>query len=59
MKVYTENNFHCYVSGLAEDTNYTWYVNATDINGKSTEKTFTFTTGIAKPIVEHKDAIDI
>ena len=58
MKVYTENNFHCVVSGLLEDTNYIWYVNTTDINGKSTEKTFTFTTGMAEPTVEHKDAID-
>jgi len=58
MQVYTENNFHCVVSGLLEDINYIWYVNATDINGKSTEKTFTFTTGMAEPTVEHKDAID-
>lgn len=58
MKVYTENNFHCIVSGLADDTNYIWFVNATDINGKTTEKTFKFTTKIAEPTVDHKDAID-
>ena len=58
MKVYPQNNFQCNISGLAEDTKYTWFVNATDINGKSTQKTFTFTTGIIEPTVDHKDAID-
>ena len=58
MKVYPQNNFQCNISGLAEDTKYTWFVNATDINGKSTQKTFTFTTGIIEPTIDHKDDID-
>lgn len=60
MQVYIQNIFNCAVSGLAEDTDYIWYVNTTDINGKSTNKTYTFTTGIIEPSEEeeHKDAID-
>ncbi|MCJ7572089.1 MAG: type IV pilin N-terminal domain-containing protein, partial [Candidatus Thermoplasmatota archaeon] len=57
MQVYTENNFHCDVSGLVANTNYTWYINAIDINGKSAVKTFTFTT--RTPTVMHKHPIDI
>src|SRR4030042_4151089 len=59
MQVYIQDNFKCSISGLVEDTNYTWYVNTTDINGKSTTKTYTFTTGTTSPSEEeHKDAID-
>jgi hypothetical protein len=58
IQVYTENNFHCNISGLVNDIDYTWYVNTTDINGRSTDKTYTFTTGIIEPTVEYKDAID-
>lgn len=49
MQVYTENNFYCTVSGLEEDTPYTWYVNASDEYGE-TERIFTFNTGAP----EHK-----
>ncbi len=46
----------CTISGLTYHTTYTWYVNATDINGHSTNKTYIFTT--ADIGVDHKDAID-
>jgi FlaG/FlaF family flagellin (archaellin) len=59
MQIYTENNFQCNVSGLLNDVEYTWYVNATDTYGYTAERIFTFTTGTIQPSIEHKDAIDI
>ncbi len=59
MQIYTENIFQCNVSGLINDVEYTWYVNATDIHGNTAERIFTFTTGTIQPSIEHKDAIDI
>ena len=58
MQIYTQNNFQCIISGLTDNTNYTWYVNATNINGKKAEKTFTFTTSMTEPTVDHKDPVD-
>jgi FlaG/FlaF family flagellin (archaellin) len=38
----------CNITGLAENTTYTWYVNATDPTGGGTwtKRTYTFTTGL-------------
>lgn len=56
MQVHTEEDFNCSVTTiLTTITVYIWYVNATDINGKSTNHTYTFITGCN---IEHKDAID-
>lgn len=56
MQVHTEEDFNCSVTTmLTTSTLYIWYVNATDINGKSTNHTYSFITGCS---IEHKDAID-